>query len=181
MTQNISAASSLREQIQQLIAKWRTQAKDDAVNGVQQATMSHREYFGRVNAALAYDDCANRLAALLAAEEEAKPPKAGGDGAPVASCLLCGHSRPLAVWYSGTRAGVCEECRKRAAEPERATTERHGPWEGIESDRRKRQRECRHVYWDLGYCIDCGIHSNDPLYAQQLRERAATPDAGRDA
>jgi hypothetical protein len=68
------AASSLREQIQQLIAEWRKQAKDDAVNGVQQAALSHREYFGRVNAALAYDDCANRLAALLAADGEAEPP-----------------------------------------------------------------------------------------------------------
>ena len=33
---------------------------------------------------------------------------------------------------------------------------------------------CLHQYWDLGYCIDCGIHSNDPFYTRQLRERTKT-------
>jgi hypothetical protein len=36
-----------------------------------------------------------------------------------------------------------------------------------------KQQTCRHQYWDLGYCIDCGIYSNNPLYARQLRERVA--------
>lgn len=61
--------------------------------------------------------CVMRAAAALPA---AGPAPSGqqlaGDGPPVASCLLCGVARPLAVWYCGTRAGVCEPCRSRAAE-----------------------------------------------------------------
>lgn len=28
------------------------------------------------------------------------------------------------------------------------------------NSRWKKQQACRHQYWDLGYCIDCGIHAN---------------------
>ena len=40
-------------------------------------------------------------------------------------------------------------------------------------EREQKRQTCRHQYWDLGYCIDCGIHSNDPLYSKQTRQRAA--------
>lgn len=43
----------------------------------------------------------------------------------------------------------------------------------------KRDRQtCPHQYWDLGYCIDCGIHSNDPAYAQQVRDRWSSKPTG---
>jgi hypothetical protein len=38
-------------------------------------------------------------------------PVIGGDGPPIASCLLCGVNGPLATWYGSTRAGVCQDCR----------------------------------------------------------------------
>ena len=50
-------------------------------------------------------------------------PHIGGDGQPVASCLLCEMSGPLAVWYAGTRAGVCESCRATKARVEAAEAE----------------------------------------------------------
>jgi recombinational DNA repair protein (RecF pathway) len=61
------------------------------------------------------------LAAAQAAQERAAARQGvqpGGDGPPVASCLLCGHRKTLAVWYGGTRAGVCNECRAQASEVE---------------------------------------------------------------
>lgn len=36
-------------------------------------------------------------------------------GPPVTSCLLCGCLRPLAVWYAGTRVGVCDVCRAKVS------------------------------------------------------------------
>lgn len=54
------------------------------------------------------------------------PPVIGGDGPPVASCLICGQNSTLAVWYASTRHGVCETCRARAHPAPQPDTTPHG-------------------------------------------------------
>jgi hypothetical protein len=43
------------------------------------------------------------------------PSDLAANAAPIASCLLCGHEQPLAVYREGTTTGVCSECRDLAA------------------------------------------------------------------
>jgi hypothetical protein len=46
--------------------------------------------------------------------------------------------------------------------------------------KRKDASVCRHQYWDLGFCIDCGIHANhlnDVAQSRHCRESPITRDA----
>ena len=58
-----------REALEGLRDKLRHKAQVDAKAGVKQVGTSNREYYGLVNAALAYDECADELDALLAAPQ----------------------------------------------------------------------------------------------------------------
>jgi len=49
-----------------LMQRWRMKARTDAKAGAKEALTSDREYFGRVNAAYVYDECAEELGALIA-------------------------------------------------------------------------------------------------------------------
>jgi hypothetical protein len=43
------------------------------------------------------------------------------------------------------------------------------------NSRWKKQQTCKHPYWDLGFCIDCGIHANR-LQSQPVHTSPATPE-----
>lgn len=41
--------------------------------------------------------------------------------------------------------------------------------------RTEKQAACRHQYWDLGYCIDCGVRSNDLWNRKPVAPAPETP------
>ena len=91
--------------VEQLIAKWRSDAKADARGGVAEALRSHREFFGRVNAAFIYAECADELEAALQGSPEQQKDDTRVDkpthglertspkGGPfVGRCIYCGQT-----------------------------------------------------------------------------------------
>lgn len=60
-----------------LVEDWKLKARDDAKEGAAQAMTSDREYYGRVNAAFVYRDCADELEHALAAltQSASDPPE----------------------------------------------------------------------------------------------------------
>lgn len=60
------AVTDLIDGLRELVAKWRRLAKADAIAGVNQALVDDREYFGRVNAAIATRQCMEELEEVIA-------------------------------------------------------------------------------------------------------------------
>lgn len=80
-----------------LVETWKAKAKDDAKSGAAQAMTSDREYYGRVNAAFAYRECADQLesALALASRGDHQPETAVPVDADLETCRLA-LSRALA-------------------------------------------------------------------------------------
>ncbi len=164
-----------------LIAEWRERdTRNNTAADEHYRNANPEAFVGASARSIVYRTCADELSALLSEPQAAQEiehgrfensgtaSRAGRSGADKGSPRHADHVD------GAVRQQPNQDGRGVEADEATRTDTAVAPRYFRDSAMRLNRATCSHQYWDLGYCIDCGIHSNDPQYAQQLRARVAS-------